>query len=263
MTDRVNAAPPLVSVVIPCYNEEKRLGPTLGRVLEYLGKSGWTWELVIVDDGCTDGTVALARALAPTARLLSHRPNRGKGYAVRRGMLAAGGEFVLFTDSDLATPIEHLADFLAAGQGGAPVVIGTRKTAEAVVETAQPWLRRTMSRAFQALSNCILGTRITDTTCGFKLFRRDAAQAIFARQTIEDWSFDSEIMAIARLLGYPITEIPVHWADSRATKVRLVRDTAKTLLGLLRIRRNIWAGRYREAQSLPAEASSPLPPGEG
>ena len=237
---------PLLSVVIPCYNEERRLGRSLRRILEYLEQSGWSWELIVVDDGSSDGTVTLVRELAPMAKVLSHHPNRGKGYAVQQGMLAAGGQWVLFTDSDLATPIEHLGEFMPVAQQGVPVVIGSRKMRGAVIEHAQPWLRRHLAKGFALLSNLMLGTRLADTTCGFKLFSREAAQAIFSRQTIHDWTFDSENMAVARLLGYRVRELPVRWCDSPATKVRLLRDTIKSFLGLLVIRRNIWAGRYRQ-----------------
>jgi hypothetical protein len=160
-------------------------------------------------------------------------------------MTAATGEFVLFTDADLSTPIEEAARFLAAHLGGAPVVIGTRKTAGAEVTVRQGALRERMGRVYTWLSNVLICPGVTDFTCGFKSFRADACREVFSRILEEGWAYDSEVLYLARRLGHPVRELPVRWANDPSTRVRLLRDAAGSFAGLLRIRWRAARGRYR------------------
>jgi dolichyl-phosphate beta-glucosyltransferase len=177
-------------------------------------------------------------------RLLGHSPNRGKGFALRGGMLEAEGEYVLFSDADLSTPIEELDRFLVRLEQGSPVVIGTRKHREAEIMKRQPIWRETMGKIFTGISNLVLGLHVSDFTCGFKAFHRAAARRLFGTQKIDRWAFDSEILFLARRYGYPVTEIAVRWINSPDSKVRVLRDSVTSFLALFKIRWNAWTGKY-------------------
>jgi dolichyl-phosphate beta-glucosyltransferase len=237
-------SPPRLSVVIPAYNEAERLPRTLGRVSAYLSKRELDYEIVVVDDGSTDGTAERVRA-AGESRLvvLRHEPNRGKGYAVRRGMLAARGTLRLMTDADLSTPIEDLARLEAALEAGYDVAIGSRAVAGANVEVHQPWYREAMGRLFNLLVRALALPGLFDTQCGFKLFTAAAAEIAFSRAVFDGFSFDVEALFIARRAHLRIAEVPVTWRNDAATRVGLVHG-GLAFLDLLRIRSNGWAGRY-------------------
>ncbi|MDP2360842.1 MAG: glycosyltransferase family 2 protein [bacterium] len=240
-----------LSVVIPAWNEERRIGPALARSIEVLHRLAPDHEIVVVDDGSTDGTLAAARAAAAAARSfrgLANERNLGKGGAVRRGMLEAAGDYILFCDADESTPMAMLEHFLPGLAAGRPVLIGTRKNRQAIIARHQPWLRETMGKGFTLLAQALAGVRVTDFTCGFKIFRRDAAREIFARQTLHNWSFDAEILFLARHLGYAISEVPVTWTNDEDTRVRLLRDTAGSLRGLLHIVARRARGAYGPAR---------------
>ena len=246
-----------LSIVIPAFNEANRIGPTLVAAYAYFRELIPDHELLVVDDGSRDNTSGLVRQLQteqiPTLRLLANGRNMGKGGALQHGMLAANGDYLLFCDADQSTPFTEMEKFLPAMEQKEPVVIGTRKSDGADVKKHQPWLRETMGKGFTVLSRAMIGVKVSDFTRGFKLFSRDAAQAIFRRQRIYDWSFDSEILHIAAKLGYNITEVPVTWINSEDTRVNLVRDTINSFKGLLRIRYNSSAGVYdypRSAEEL-------------
>ncbi len=242
-----------LSVVIPAYNEATRIGPSLEKAVDVLKRLAPSHEILIVDDGSRDGTVDVAREAAREAdqfRAVVNEVNLGKGGAVRRGMLEAAGDWVLFCDADESTPMSTLESFLPHTDTQA-VIIGTRKNREARVARHQPWLRETMGKGFTLLARLLAGVYVTDFTCGFKLFRRDAAQAIFSRQTLSDWSFDAEILFLARHLGYVIHEVPVIWTNDEDTRVRLLKDTLDSARGLLKIAGNRARGVYG-----PAERSS-------
>jgi dolichyl-phosphate beta-glucosyltransferase len=236
-----------LSIVIPAFNEARRIAEPLRRIDAFLHASGLRAELVVVDDGSSDGTDAAVRALAPElhvpVEVVVSRPNRGKGWAVRLGMRHARGRAVLMTDADLSTPIEELEKFLACIGNGVQVAIGSRRTSGAVIEQHQPFLRESMGRVFTALTR-LLVVRVSDVTCGFKLFTRDAADAIFPRLTLDDWSFDAELLYVARRLGLEMAEVPVRWRDAPGTKVRRLRDAVQSLVGLGRILANGARGRY-------------------
>ncbi len=239
-----------ISIVIPAYNEERRLPATLGAILDYLGSREWTrWEIVVVNDGSRDATAAVAAEFAaqhPGVRVLENPGNRGKGYSVRHGMIEATGDWVLFTDSDLSAPIEELDKTIAAARGqGASVAIGSRALDRSLIEAHQSLFREVAGRIFNLLMRTTTGLPFADTQCGFKLFERAAAQAIFPRQRIERWGFDAEVLFIARHLGYKTIEVPVRWSHSEGTKVSMFSDSLNMFLDLLRIRRNQVLGRYR------------------
>jgi dolichyl-phosphate beta-glucosyltransferase len=244
-------APPakqvLLSVVIPAYNEAKRLPPTLARVVAWTRAQPFACEIVVVDDGSRDATADIARAALAGVehRVLVHPTNRGKGAGLATGMTAARGEYVLMTDADLSTPIEEVARFLDAHAAGAPIVIGTRKAPGANVLKRQAPLRERMGRVFTWLSNVLVCPGVTDFTCGFKCFRADACAAVFSRLLEEGWAYDAEVLFLARKLGYAVREVPVPWTNDPSTRVRLVRDAVSSFAGLLRIRWRSLVGRYR------------------
>ena len=238
-----------LTILIPAYNEAKRLPDTLVKIEEYCSNSiQEPYELLVVDDGSSDDTAARVRELQkqiPSLVMHHYDQNRGKGYALRTGMHLAGGRFILFTDSDLSTPIEELPAFLEALNEGASVVIATRKNAAARILQHQPLWRESMGKVFTWLSNTILGLSISDFTCGFKAFESSAGKKIFAAQKIPRWAFDSEVLFLAKQLGYVVREIPVHWKDSPESKVRIGRDTLSSLFALFLIRWNSLTNRYR------------------
>jgi dolichyl-phosphate beta-glucosyltransferase len=239
-----------LSIVIPVYNEEQRIGPSLDKILAYLSGKTWSREIVLVDDGSRDGGIKLACDRLEGReqfRVISYGSNRGKGYALKQGMLASQGEYVLFTDADLSTPIEELDKMWSWFEQGFDIVQGSRKMPGANVERHQPWLRENMGKVFTALSNLIASVNVSDVTCGFKCYRGAVAHDLYANQRLFDWSFDAEIIHIARRHHYRLKEVPVRWLDERGTKVHLVRDSYRSFKGLLTIRLNAMRGLYKEA----------------
>lgn len=244
MTSHAPAAAPLLSLVVPVYNEVGRFEATLPRIVEFAAGLPAV-ELLVVDDGSADGTAEVARRLlGPGGGRVVTEPHRGKGGAVRAGMLAARGRYRLFMDVDLATPLEFVAPCLAILESGADVVIGSRRVAASAIEQHQPLLRELLGRGYSSLSRAISGVHVTDFTCGFKGFTAAAADAIFSRTRVTNWSFDTELLFIASALRLRIDELPVRWRDDARTKVRLGRDVVGSLAGLLAMRVNRAAGRY-------------------
>jgi len=203
----------------------------------------------VVDDGSSDGTateVERRHAGEPRIRLLRNPGNRGKGYSVRHGMLEAGLEWILFTDADLSAPVEELDRLLDAVQSGeTAIAIGSRALNRSLIAVHQSSFRETAGRIFNLLMRVLTGLPFADTQCGFKLFRRDAAGAIFSRQRIDRWGFDAEALFLGRTLGFKIVEVPVRWSHCEGTKVHMFRDSANMSLDLLRIRWNQLRGAYR------------------
>jgi glycosyltransferase involved in cell wall biosynthesis len=237
-----------ISIVIPAYNEEKRLPSTLDRTIEYLNQARFDFaEILVVDDGSTDRTAVQTTEFAllhPSVRLLSNPGNRGKGYSVRHGMLEAAGDWVLFTDADLSSPIEELEKLMAAVEStGAPIAIGSRAIDRSLVGVHQPMFREYAGRFFNLVMRLVTGLAFRDTQCGFKLFQRHAAREIFSRQQLERFGFDAEVLLVAKLLKFPAVEVPVRWNDVAGSKVGTLAGL-NGFLDLLRIRRNQWAGRY-------------------
>lgn len=231
---------PTISVVVPAYNEESRLGDTLPVMYAYLKEHFPQFELLVVDDGSTDRTPVIVREFAqqhPEVRLLSYQPNRGKGHAVRTGILQSRGEWVLFTDADLATPVEELPNLAAKLREGYDIAIASRAVRGAKLVVRQPWYREFAGRSFNLMVQLLAVPGIHDTQCGFKLFRQEAAQEIFSRCEENGFAFDIEVLHVALRLGYRIAEVPVHWMHREGSKVRLLRDAVRMFLALLRISR--------------------------
>jgi len=237
-------AAPHLTLVIPAYNEAGRILPALARVHEYLSAQPYGWSVLVVSDGSTDGTDELVREFgARHGGVALHRltPNRGKGCAVREGVLRAEGELVLMCDADLAAPIEEVEKLLAEVDRY-PIVIGSRPLRESRLEVRQPWYREALGRAANLLVRAIGVRGIHDTQCGFKLFERAVARDVFSRCKLDGFSFDLEVLMIARDLGHAIREVPIRWAHQEGSKVVLWRDAPKSLFDLLRLR---LAGRAR------------------
>jgi glycosyltransferase involved in cell wall biosynthesis len=237
-----------ISIIIPAYNEQNRLPAALQRVTAYLSAGDWQFsEILIVDDGSTDGTVQVAERMQsefPNLRVLRNPGNRGKGYAVRHGMLECRGEWALFTDADLSAPIEELEKLcLAVDRERAQVAVGSRGLDRRTIVVHQSWFRENAGRVFNLVMRLTTGLPFHDTQCGFKLFQAAAAREIFRRQLLEGFGFDVEVLFIGRCLGYREVEVPVQWADVAGTKVSTWRGIA-AFLDPLRVRWNHIRGRY-------------------
>lgn len=240
--------PVSLSIVIPAYNEERRLPLTLDRILQYLKAEGFSdWEVLVVNDGSRDATADIVRQRYGSAgvKLLENPGNRGKGYAVRNGMLQASKEWLLITDADLSAPIEELSRLTDAVRAqNAAVAIGSRAIDRSLVEVHQPAFREFSGRFFNIVMRMVTGLPFRDTQCGFKLFRRDAAQAIFARQQIEGFGFDVEDLMIARTLGFKAIEVGVRWSNVEGTKVSLMSGL-RSFSDVLLVRWYQLSGRYK------------------
>ncbi|HLY65043.1 MAG TPA: dolichyl-phosphate beta-glucosyltransferase [Chloroflexota bacterium] len=251
-------ASPLLSIVVPTYNEKERISASLERILEFMSKQSFPIELLVVDDGSSDGTADLVESLrsgedCPPLSVLRN-DHRGKAYAVRSGMLAAKGGFVLFSDADLSTPIEEVLRFLPYLEDDCDVVIGSRE-APGSERFDEPLTRHVMGRIFTRLVQLITGQHFEDTQCGFKAFSRRAAQDIFGRVQLygpnspvikrsKVTGFDVELLFLAKKLGMRVREVPVRWYYSRGSKVDPLRDSFHNLLDVLKVRLYDWRGRY-------------------
>jgi len=243
--------------VIPAFNEAERLPRALARLEEWLSRSAVTHEIVVVDDGSCDDTAARARAAGGEGLvLLRHEPNRGKGYAVRRGMLAARGGRRLMTDADLSTPIEELPLLMAELDRGFDIAIGSRAVAGARIEVHQPAYREAMGRFFNVLVQALVMRGLHDTQCGFKLFTADAAAVAFGACQLDGFAFDVEVLFVARRRGLRIAEVPVHWRNDATSRVGLAGGGA-AFLDLLRIRLLALKGAYgRPGPAAPSSAGT-------
>jgi dolichyl-phosphate beta-glucosyltransferase len=228
-----------LSVVIPAYNEAERLPPSLEKLVAYAVRQPRRLDVVLVDDGSDDETSRVAGQVLEgrlPLTVLVNKPNRGKGYSVRRGLLAAQGECVLFADADFSTPIEEADRLLEAIEGGADVAIGSRGMRQSEVQVHQPWWREGAGRLFGLVTRAIVLPGIHDSQCGFKCFRREVAQAVLPHQTLDGWAFDVELLLVARRLGYTVTEVPVHWVNDPGSKVHMLTDGPRMVLDMLRTR---------------------------
>ncbi|MDP8979428.1 MAG: glycosyltransferase family 2 protein [Acidobacteriota bacterium] len=225
-----------LSIVIPAYNEESRLPATLDRILAWVESGAMNvGEIIVVDDGSSDRTAAVAEEYT-AIRVIRNPGNRGKGYAVRNGMLKAQGAWILYTDADLSAPIEEAAKlYSAAIAQDAAVAIGSRALDRSLVDVHQSAFREYSGRFFNVMMRLLTGLPFHDTQCGFKLYRADAAQAIFSRQQLDGFSFDVEDLYLASRLGLKTIEVPVHWSNVEGTKVSL-RQGLKSFTDLARIR---------------------------
>lgn len=235
-----------LSVVVPAYNEERRIGKTLAAMRQFLSKQLYSYELLVVDDGSTDTTQAVVDIIAeawPELRMISHPINKGKGAAVRTGVLAARGKYILFADADNSTPIEQV-DKLLPYINQYPVVIGSRHCPGGHVHITQSRHRILLSRASNLLIRFLAVPGVYDTQCGFKLFEQRAGKNIFASVKLERWGFDFEVLVIARHLGYQFKEVGIDWYNDAESKVRAGREALRTLRDLFWVKLNLLRGVY-------------------
>lgn len=233
----------MLSIIIPTYNEEQRINATLTKIFYFLEGININSEVILIDDGSKDNTVKIAeRFKKGNLHILKNGINMGKGYSVKRGMLYANGDLLLFSDADLSTPIEELINFLKYA-GEYDVLIAARNLEGSKV-SKQPFFRSTLGKIFPFFVKFILVKGISDTQCGFKMFKRECAKKIFKKQRINRWSFDAEILFIACKYNYKIKQIPVVWNNDKRTKINQFTDPPKMFLELLKIKFNNLIGRY-------------------
>ena len=236
---------PFLSIVVPAYNEARRIRGTLEQVCRFRASKPYAVELIVVDDGSTDQTLQTV-AEFPGIRLVRNDRNHGKGYTVRHGVMEATGQTVLFTDADLSTPVEEADKLIAALQGaGAVAAIGSRALQRELIGVHQPWLREMGGRFFNLLVRGFTGLKLHDTQCGFKLFNRNSARRAFEQLRIEGFGFDPELLFLIKRAGGRIVEVPVRWNDNPATKVHFLRDSFQMFLDLIAIRWRAITGRYK------------------
>lgn len=239
--------PPFLSLIVPAYNEGHRLGPSLRAMADYLRHSPLRYEILVVDDGSTDdtpGVIAAAAAADPALRGISYRPNRGKGHAVRTGMLAARGEYLMYTDADLSIPIAITEDFLAALRQGYDMAIASRWHPDSTNAVSPPPARRLMGAIFRWCVRQLVISDVRDTQCGCKAYRAEVAHRLFAQSRIDRFSFDAEVIYLAARAGYRIKEVPFALHYIPGSSVRPVRDSLLMLRDLVRIRINAARGVY-------------------
>lgn len=239
---------PFLSLVIPAHNEEQRLPPSLQKIHDFISKQPYRSEVLVIENGSQDQTLETAKAFIPTMPYLRvlHEEARGKGLAVRRGMLEAKGAYRFICDADLSMPIEQVNRFLPPQRTNPAVVIGSREV-KGSVRYNEPGYRHMIGRVFNSMVRLIALPGLQDTQCGFKCFRADVAKEVFQRQTMVGMSFDVEVLFIARQLGYSIDEVPIDWYFDPDSRVRLVNDSLRMFFDLVTIRRNARQGVYDSA----------------
>ncbi len=255
---------PFLSLVIPAYNEASRLPRAMMALGKFAREYGRTLEVIIVVEPSSDGTLEIAGKLAAQQaesancfEIVGNREHRGKGFAVRTGMLRARGEIVFYMDADLSVPLAEVNAFLEYFEGHPEIdaLAGNRQHPEARITLAQSWFRRSMGQTFNRLLGLLALTEIRDTQCGFKAFRREVAREIFQRQRLDGFAFDVEVLALAQKLGFKAVDRPVEWINSPESKVHIVRDSARMALDALRVRRMV-----AQAAPLPRLNDEPYKP---
>lgn len=233
-----------ISIVVPAYNEQKRIGSTLQKMHAYLSRHFDNYEIIVVDDGSTDSTRdVLKRQPHKHVRVISYKPNRGKGYAVRTGVFAAKYDYVLFSDADLSTPIEEVGKFMKEIDNYDFLIASRNMNGSHRVEN-QSVLRRIAGRVFNCVIKVLLFGSVSDTQCGFKLFKKEAIKPLFGRQTLDGFAFDVELLCIARKLGLRFKEIPVYWYDDTDSRVRTFSDSLRMFKEVVKIKQNALSGVY-------------------
>jgi len=245
--------PLTLNIILPAYNEADRIGASLDKITEYAQRHAWTVEVIVVNDGSTDRTADIVRQYAaryPWLRLIDNPGNRGKGFSVRNGMLHAHGDILLFSDADLSSPIGEADKLIAALEAGADVAIGSRWVRKELQVVRQPLRRRILGRLFNLALRLVLGLNYKDTQCGFKAFRRSAAELVFTQQQVETWGFDPELLYLAKKVGLRIVEVPVYWAHSEGTRLHPLRDGMRMFAQLFQIRWNSITGKYHSRPAI-------------
>ncbi|MFN3269991.1 MAG: dolichyl-phosphate beta-glucosyltransferase [Candidatus Kapaibacteriota bacterium] len=227
----------LLSFVIPVYNEEERIVSTLEKVWNYFTANNYNFEIVVVDDGSTDKTLEKLNHYSDKIKIISYNPNRGKGAAVRTGMLKAKGKFRVFSDADLSTPIYEIEKLLDKLTSGADVCIGSRALDPSLIKEHQPFYREFMGKTFNKFVQLIVFRGIEDTQCGFKGFTDKAAEMVFSKSKIDGFSFDVEILYLAKKAGLKIEQVPVEWYNDKRTKVNPLRDSINMFIELFKIKK--------------------------
>lgn len=229
-----------LSIVIPAYNEEKRIAGTLNKLYDFLKRKNFSYEVIVVDDGSTDNTVGISEnsilAGEDKLRVIRNGSNTGKGFSVKNGILNSNGEYVLFSDADMSVPIEEVDKFFDIMGKGYDIIIGSRGLKESDVRMHQPWYREMMGRVFNLFVKSLLMSEFNDTQCGFKLFKADPAKYIASQLRINGFSFDVEMLYIAAKIGYRVKEMPVIWLNSPQSRVNPLFDSARMFFDLIRIR---------------------------
>lgn len=232
----------MISIVIPAYNEEQRIGATVKKIATYF--EGQETEIIVVSDGSKDKTKEVVESLKiKNVKVIEYHPNRGKGYAVKTGVLAAKGEYILMSDADLSTPIEQFAKFKSYIPHG-NVIIGSRALRRSLITKHQPWYRELIGKIFNKIVRVLAVRGIHDTQCGFKFFSRKAAMDIFPKLTIDGFGFDVEALMLARKLGYEIKELPVVWENDERSKVSPIKHSVKMFFEVMKIRWNMLTEKY-------------------
>jgi dolichyl-phosphate beta-glucosyltransferase len=242
----------MISVVVPAYNEEKRIRGSLIEACSFLNDTDLDYEMIVVDDGSSDRTGEIVQSLAsdiPNLKLVHYEKNRGKGYALRTGVLVTKGDPVLVMDADLSTPMEELRKLMPyLAEGGGDVAIGSRALALSDIIREQPWWRRGMGKIFNHIVRVLVIGGFSDTQCGFKLFTGNVARELFGQASIDRFAYDVEILALAARKGYRIAEVPIRWINSPESKVNPVKDSLRMLVDILRIRIRVGKARSKEVR---------------
>ena len=236
-----------ISIVIPAFNEAKRICSTLRKIDTYFASKTQLFEIIVVDDGSTDNTadvVLTESQKSKSVRLLSNRSNKGKGFSVRRGVLNSTNNLILISDADLSTPIEEVEKLFLWLSRGYDIAIGSRGLKESEILERQPWYRQNMGRVFNLFVKMLVLGGINDTQCGFKLFPEEIAKKLFSVTKIDGFAFDVEVLFLARKSKYKIKEVPVRWINSPSSKVRIIQDSFLMFFDLVRIRSFHWAFYY-------------------
>lgn len=239
MNSATDETHPKLSLIVPVYNEQGRIEASLNTIVSYLNGLDVSHEIILVDDGSSDGTLDLVRKAVDaggSVRIVSYKPNMGKGYAVRQGVFAARGDYIAFTDIDLSAPIDQLEKLSAAIKDGYDIAIGSRAVKGAQIPVHQPLYRELGGKTLNLLIRVLAVRGIKDTQCGFKLFRGVAARDIFSRCFINGWGFDVEVLYLARKLGYSVAEVPVKWSHMEGSKLHPFKGAMRVILDVVRMR---------------------------
>jgi dolichyl-phosphate beta-glucosyltransferase len=233
----------MISIIIAAYNEEKRITPSLFKIKDYMDSQGFDYEIIVVDDGSNDRTSGVVRDVIteiPHLRVIRYEVNRGKGYALKTGVLASKGDLVLLSDADLSTPIEEISKLLPLIKGNScEVAIGSRALVLSDIIKKQPWWRQNMGKVFNKIVKFIVLDDFEDTQCGFKIFSGDIGRALFSESVVERFAYDVEILARAKKKGYRIQEVPIRWINSPESKVNPLKDSFQMIFDLLKIRAKV------------------------